>query len=180
MAGWVIAGVLLTLSVQRCQGEEAGDSWRSLRPGSRCLVWYSDDRVWHERLCLYPEGEGFWVIATPDTNKYDEDLGCRDPKTGPQTLVILGNSGELPLGLGRDVYLFRKIPSDAELRRRVKAARQAALRRSSAEDVLRIPGYVLLPGGRRMPWEEIIAGQTGSQIANPEPTLPSAARLDAG
>ena len=43
--------------------------------GTKAVVWYSDDTVWHERLILLPgSAPGLYWVWTPDGDIYEEDL----------------------------------------------------------------------------------------------------------
>ena len=43
-------------------------------PGIPVAVFYSDDSVWHERIPIWRASEGHWMIVTPDSDRYVEDL----------------------------------------------------------------------------------------------------------
>jgi hypothetical protein len=61
--------------------DEVVEFCRTRMPGDYILVWYDDDMVWHERLLVASLGGTVWVIATPDGDRYPEDLGCRGVPT---------------------------------------------------------------------------------------------------
>ena len=74
-------------------------------PGEYIIVWYSDDNVWHERLLIWKRADGSWEILTPDGDKYCEDL--RKNGNGPEEVVRLPASGEIPNDVTESVYRFR-------------------------------------------------------------------------
>ena len=63
-------------------------------PGSRALVWYTGDSVWHERLLVYPVSDSVWFVATPDRDAFAERLtGVRRNGLGPSYLIGFLNKG---------------------------------------------------------------------------------------
>ena len=48
-----------------------------LKPGSRILLWYADDSVWHEALVGLVLGGEEIVMYTPDKDLYVEAVGCK-------------------------------------------------------------------------------------------------------
>ena len=65
--------------------EEA--SWRHLHPGSRVLLWYEGDTVWHERMLLAAtcEDQREWMMVTPDSDIYYESF-----RTDVSRVIVLG------------------------------------------------------------------------------------------
>ena len=46
-----------------------------MESGSKLVLFYSDDDVWHERYVLLPgSSEGLYWICTPDDDIYGENL----------------------------------------------------------------------------------------------------------
>ena len=80
--------------------EEA--SWRHLHPGSRVLLWYEGDTVWHERMLLAAtcEDQSEWMMVTPDSNIYYESL-----RTDVSRVIVLPDGGVRP-PLNDPVYGF--------------------------------------------------------------------------
>eukprot|EP00974_Lingulodinium_polyedra_P049223 4731259-Lingulodinium_polyedra.AAC.1 len=54
------------------------DLLRTLRAGARLLIDCVKDDVYHERVVLSPMDRGWWVVATPDDDAYDEVLNGND------------------------------------------------------------------------------------------------------
>ena len=80
--------------------EEA--SWRHLHPGSRVLLWYEGDTVWHERMLLAAtcEDQSEWMMVTPDSDIYYESF-----RTDVSRLIVLPDGGVRP-PLSDPVYGF--------------------------------------------------------------------------
>ena len=63
-------------------------AYLSIQPRQNLAVYYSDDSVWHQRLALWRVKEGIWVICTPDSDVYAEDL--RGVEDGPSRVKVKG------------------------------------------------------------------------------------------
>ena len=80
------------------------------KAGDIVLVRYEDDGPWHERLLLYRARGSIWVLATPDYDIYEEEIGShnadfvavRYPKPG----------GGLPPGVQQGTVYGFDAPSD--------------------------------------------------------------------
>ena len=79
---------------------------KTLAPGRRVLLWYSDDVVWHEALIGVVVTDKLAVIYTPDKDMYMEDLSCGDD--GPRRVKNLGPKFALPKNLRARAYRFRE------------------------------------------------------------------------
>ena len=97
----------------------------SLRPGMVILVYYDDDRMWHERLLLYPVTRYIWVILTPDDDFYEEQIsgGAAD---GASRASLLEEDFSVPAHIVEPVYRFTSYPARDELRKLIKQARADA------------------------------------------------------
>ena len=83
-----------------CRAMRGAGSWRTqgVAPGRRVLLYCPGDKVWHERLLLWPVTPTRWVIITPDGDLYDEDLERGD--TCPWWWGDVGNCRLVPLDGG--------------------------------------------------------------------------------
>ena len=86
-----------------------------LKPGSRILLWYADDSVWHEALVGLVLGGEEIVMYTPDKDLYVEAVGCKGDY-GPIRLRGLLPNGNLPRNLRARAYRFREKVTDELIR----------------------------------------------------------------
>ncbi|CAE7249467.1 unnamed protein product, partial [Symbiodinium sp. CCMP2456] len=100
---------------------EAEVFWR-FRAGTRVVVFYQDDTVWHERYILAPghRAETYWIV-TPDDDVYEEDLQGRSPDGPSRVREVPPGIRTLP-NLRTSVYRFREAMTDANLKAKVKVA----------------------------------------------------------
>ena len=98
------------------EGEECCSK---LLPGSYVMVWYSDDNVWHERLCLWPLGRYRWIIYTPDRDLYVEEFGGGGD--GPEKIRLVGPRGGVG-GVRGGMYCFPSRPDEGQLRKLILEA----------------------------------------------------------
>ena len=84
--------------------------------GTKVVVFYTDDDVWHERLILLPSREEntYWII-TPDGDIYEEDLGGK-AIDGPDRVRVVPPGVRTLANLRRGVYRFREDPTDSPRR----------------------------------------------------------------
>ncbi|CAK9070805.1 unnamed protein product [Durusdinium trenchii] len=92
-------------------GDVEEECYRNLTSGSRVLLWYSDDHVWHEALIGLVLGGEQVVMYTPDKDLYIESIGCKGLE-GPIRLRGLKPDLGLPSRLRAPAYRFREIISD--------------------------------------------------------------------
>ena len=85
--------------------------YRTMKPGKKFLLWYSDDHVWHEALCGLVVGGVSVVMLTPDDDLYIEDISCRGVD-GPIKIRSMGPNNTIPSGLRGRVYRFRERITD--------------------------------------------------------------------
>lgn len=95
------------------------ESLSQLVPGQTLAVYYSDDNVWHERLALWKQSGTRWMIYTPDSDRYVEDLSGTDPD-GPNRVKVKGVDFKYWSRVGGSAYRFRSFPSEAEFRMLLK------------------------------------------------------------
>ena len=86
-----------------------------LKPGSRVLLWYADDSVWHEALVGLVLGGEEIVMYTPDKDLYVEAVGCKGDY-GPVKLRGLLPNGNLPRNLRAPAYRFCEKVTDEMIR----------------------------------------------------------------
>lgn len=96
-------------------GDVEVECYRSLIPGSRVFLWYSDDNVWHENLIAYVVGGEEVVLWTPDEDLYIEKIGCKGSE-GPMKLRGLKTGGRIPR-FTKPVYRFKSRISDNDLKK---------------------------------------------------------------
>ena len=80
--------------------------YRNLKSGSRFLLWYTDDDVWHEAMIGVIVGKEHAVIHTPDGDSYVERLSCLGAE-GPAKLRGLTSTLTLPRNLRAPAYRFK-------------------------------------------------------------------------
>ena len=90
-------------------------SYRALTVGSRILLWYSDDTVWHEAMVTYLVGGHEVVILTPDDDMYVESLKCAGGE-GPSRMKGLVENRRLPRSLNARAYRFHQPFTDEMLK----------------------------------------------------------------
>eukprot|EP00435_Cladocopium_sp_Y103_P023715 s178_g5.t1 len=95
------------------------ESLSQLVPGQTLAVFYSDDNVYHERLALWKQSGTLWMIYTPDSDRYVEDLSGTDPD-GPNKVKVKGVDFKYWSRVGGPAYRFRSFPSEAEFRTLLK------------------------------------------------------------
>eukprot|EP00435_Cladocopium_sp_Y103_P068723 s90_g32.t1 len=100
-------------------GDVEEECYRSLRPGSRVFLWYSDDNVWHENMVAFVVGGEEVVLWTPDDDLYIEKVGCKGVE-GPVKLRGLNSRGKVPR-FSMPVYRFKAAITDDDIRRVVRA-----------------------------------------------------------
>ena len=86
----------------------------SCLPGTRLLVWYSDDTMWHERILVWKASETSWYIVTPDFDVYEESYTLSGE--GPSRFKIKGVHVQYYSRLHAPVYQFAEAPSQEEMR----------------------------------------------------------------
>ena len=89
-----------------------------LVPGSRILLWYSDDDVWHEALIALRADEYTFFIFTPDQDLYATSLAC-DGGDGPTKVRSLNHDFQVPSTIRQPVYRFRSEISDTLIKQPV-------------------------------------------------------------
>ncbi|CAE7763388.1 NHX3 [Symbiodinium sp. CCMP2456] len=92
--------------------------------GTKVVVFYTDDVVWHERLILLPSREEntYWIV-TPDGDIYEEDLGG-NATDGPDRVRVVPPGVRTLANLRRGVYRFRDDPTDSFLEENIRKAWQ--------------------------------------------------------
>ena len=99
--------------------------YRSLKSGSRFLLWYTDDDVWHEAMLGVVVGPEHAVIHTPDGDAYVERLSCLGEE-GPAKLRGLTSRLSLPRNLRARAYRFRGKMTDDYIKQMFRDALKAA------------------------------------------------------
>ena len=100
-------------------------AYLSIRPGQYLAVFYSDDTVWHQRLALWRVKEGVWVLRTPDSDVYAEDL--RGVEDGPSRVKIKGIDFRYWSRVGGPCYRFAEEPSEQELKAFIRHGHSIAM-----------------------------------------------------
>lgn len=139
--------------------DEAGDvevaCYRKLTSGSRCLVWYADDTVWHELMIGLVVSSQEAYIYTPDGDLYLENLSCRGP-TGPVKLRGLGARNTLPRNLRARAYRFRQTIDDMLIKKVFRDAVKLATEERGGEPEL--PQYVCNEHGGEQDLNDFFGG----------------------
>ena len=103
--------------------------WKSLAVGDRVYVKYHNQRLWHERLLLWPvsRAEFRWVVMTADGDIYAEDYG--DDGVDVAAVRYSGAWAVVPAGVppARE-YRFRNQPT-AQVWLALVGLRQPSVRR---------------------------------------------------
>lgn len=99
--------------------------YRNLRSGSRFLLWYSDDSVWHEAMIGVVVDSEHAVIHTPDGDTYVEKISCRGTE-GPAKLRGLTSTLTLPRNLRAPAYRLRGRRTDDYIKQVFRDALKAA------------------------------------------------------
>ena len=95
---------------------------RRCLPGQVVAVYYSDDRLWHERLLLYPLGDGrTWIVRTPDADQYAEQVDAKD-EGGCCRICMCSLDGSSPRLLYGRLYRFQNRWEDSDLVDMIRAA----------------------------------------------------------
>ena len=134
--------------------DEAKDWYDDLVPGVYFEVDYSDDDVSHERLALWPEGLGRWLVRSPDGDEWIEDLSGDDAETGPCVSRARRGDGRREQGR-KALYAFRAKLSDADLRSRILRAFKLIKEQKGS---VRLPTEVMGPDGLKVNIEEYFKG----------------------
>ena len=101
-------------------------AYLSIRPGQYLAVFYSDDTIWHQRLALWRVKEGVWVLRTPDSDVYAEDL--RGVEDGPSRVKIKGIDFRYWSRVGGPCYRFAEEPSEQELKAFIRHGHSIAMK----------------------------------------------------
>ena len=81
-------------------------------PGDTLAHRYQDDDCWHERKALWRVKEGVWVVITPDSDVYAEDLrGVADGPAGSRSREFT-----FVIGAGWEAHATSLLPSMRSLR----------------------------------------------------------------
>ena len=123
--------------------------------GTKVVVFYTDDDVWHERLVLLPSRDEntYWII-TPDADIYEEDLGGK-AINGPDRVRVVPPGVRTLANLRRGVYRFRDDPTDSFLEEKVREAwQQHRSSYGSQQDMADLA--VRLPSGMKKTLSDLI------------------------
>ena len=88
-------------------------------PGIPVAVFYSDDLVWHERIPIWRASEGHWMIVTPDSDRYVEDLRGGSLE-GPSKVKIKGKDFKYWSRVGGAAHRFASGLTNEEFRSHIK------------------------------------------------------------
>lgn len=99
-------------------------AYLSIRPGATLAHWYQDDSCWHERRALWRVKEGTWVIVTPDSDVYAEDL--RGVPDGPSRVKIKGVHFKYWSRVGGACYKFASPIAESELKALIRRGYEEA------------------------------------------------------
>ena len=145
-------------------GDVEEECYRNLTSGSRALLWYSDDHVWHEALIGLVLGGEQVVMYTPDKDLYIESIGCKGLE-GPIRLRGLKPDLGLPSRLRAPAYRFREIISDTLIKQVFRDSVKLAEREAGCSVAL--PTHIVNHAGQRKTLEEFFGG---SFVRSRQPT----------
>ena len=135
-----------------------------LTAGGVIGVWYSDDKVWHERLFLFKYHDGSWDILTPDRDRYREYI-CADRTSEGPSKAFLCSPGSGPWFSVGSFYRFAAddYPDDAELKTLVLAARKDSLvaSRAAGKKPIPDPHVFVNSAGELKPWRLLVGKRRG-------------------
>ena len=96
-----------------------------LNPGTRILVYYEGDTVWHTRYLLSLVNRASWIITTPDGDIYSEEISDGNPDWAAWRLWPVG--GGIPFGVDANaIYNFSPPPNAATLQNLISEGHQHA------------------------------------------------------
>ena len=96
-----------------------------LNPGTRILVYYEGDTVWHTRYLLSLVDRASWIIITPDGDIYSEEVSDGNPDWAAWRLWPAG--GGVPFGVDANaIYGFNPPPNAATLQNLISEGHQHA------------------------------------------------------
>ena len=136
-------------------GDMEEECYWNLGSGSRVLLWYSDDNVWHEAMIGLIVSDEDAYIYTPDHDLYRERLSCKGA-VGPVKLRGLGPRMTLPRNLRARAYRFREKVDDDFIRKVVKEAHTLA--RAEIGDEVAAPIHVVDRDGLRVEVDTFFVG----------------------
>ena len=153
-------------------------SWLTLVPGDTLAVYYSDDKVYHERLALWRLQDAIWYILTPDNDVYPEDLRCAGGD-GPTRVKIKDRDFKYWSRVGGPAYRFTSRPTDDEFKQRVREAFRQGLKQQGFDDRWR-PSEILNMKGVRLAPGDFLGGLLVVNNRVRLPRLPQVSRRDGG
>jgi len=125
-----------------------------LVPGSRILLWYSDDDVWHEALIALRADEYTFFIFTPDQDLYATSLAC-DGGDGPTKVRSLNHDFQVPSTIRQPVYRFRSEISDTLIKQQIREAHRMSVEEGYGAV---LPSVVQDAAGRPQTLDEFFGG----------------------
>ena len=135
-------------------GDVEAECYAKLTTGSRCLLWYPDDSVWHEAMIGLVTSPDSAVIYTPDGDLYREVLSCLG-ESGPSRLRGLLPNMNLPRNLRAPAYRFRDRITDE----RIKQVLRDSLDVAEAEGyVVELPKKVVDAAGQEIDLNTMFGG----------------------
>lgn len=114
------------MQIDTTRADVAGEEClKSLMPGRRILLWYTDDNVWHEAMVGVVATDRLAVIYTPDSDLYLEDL-TYGSRYGPAKVKSLNANLSLPRNLRARAYRFREKLTDDIIKDVIKRSMELA------------------------------------------------------
>ena len=148
------------MQIDTTRADAAGEEClKSLIPGKRILLWYSDDTVWHEAMIGLVVSDRMAVIYTPDDDLYMEDL-TYGSRHGPAKVKSLNPNLSLPRNLRARAYRFRARLTDDVVKGIIK--RSLAMAEQQGYSPTR-PSKAVDATGVERPFDEFIGD--GVQVA---------------
>ena len=128
--------------------DDEGEVYWKHHPGTKVVVFYTDDDVWHERYILLPgfRPEVYWIV-TPDDDIYEEDLRGRS-EDGPHKVRVVPLGVRTLPNLRTSVYRFREDVSDDLWKSKMKIALEEHEQTYGSTDKF-VDLEAILPSGKR-------------------------------
>lgn len=135
------------------------ESLLQIVPGQTLAVFYEDDTVWHERIAIWRQEDGVWMILTPDDDRYVEDLRGLEANggDGPSRTKVYKVDFQYWSRVGGPAYRFRDKPSDDKFKALVKEAYRELSNLPGFDQAWRPPTVMDMKGASH-PTAEFLAG----------------------
>eukprot|EP00435_Cladocopium_sp_Y103_P047592 s239_g14.t1 len=140
----------------------AGQLGGDLTPGSRILVFYDGEVVWHVRYLLAKVDQETWIVVTPDADIYSEDVSSSNPDWSAWRVWPVGSP--LPFGVdGNMIYNFNPEPDAAAISALIQEGNQHAQQERVRLGI--VAAGAMVPVGAPGPGGGVVPGLAGGGAA---------------